>query len=115
MTSERDAAQNPGLSKCDTETSSGAPNNPATLLGTAEQQFKSTRQFGLPPYLKARTPGGVVHNLANNDGFFRANDQFGRIGISARRTNAYKPSWMHDRLRTPAGSQKSTHSLASIS
>jgi hypothetical protein len=34
--------------KYDPQTSSGAPNNTATLLGAAEQQLESIWQLGLP-------------------------------------------------------------------
>jgi hypothetical protein len=81
--------------KCDPQTSSGAPNHPATLPGPAEQQFKSTGQLGLPPDLKACTARRIIHNSAINNGGFRANDQFGRAGIPASRSNASKPSRVH--------------------
>ena len=79
----------------DPQTSSGAPNNPATLPGATEQQLKSIRQLGLPKNFKAGATGGIVNNVAVNKGFFRANDQFGRTGTPACRSNASKPSRIH--------------------
>ena len=89
-----------GPLKYDPETSSGVPNNTATLLGAAKQQFKSIGQLDLPPNLKACPSGGIVYDSAINDGIFRANDQFGHIGSSACRPYTYEPSRMlHPLLR----------------
>jgi hypothetical protein len=80
----------------DPQTSSGAPNNTATLLGAAEQQLKSIWQLGLPRYLEACSAGGIVYNSAINNRGFRVNDQFGH-GISRRRPNTCEPSRIHRR------------------
>src|SRR5438105_1206352 len=77
------AGKRTGFLECDPQTSSGAPNNTATLPGAAEQQLKSIWQPGLSRYLEACPAGGIVYNSAINDGSFRVNDQFGRVGISA--------------------------------
>ena len=88
------------LLECDPHTSPGAPNNPATFLCPAEKQFKSIAQLGLPAYLQAGPTRGIVDNIAINNGILRANDQFGRTGTPACRSNASKPSRIHD---TPPG------------
>ncbi len=81
--------------KSDSQTSSGAPDDPATLLGTTKYQLKSIRQPGLPKDFEAGATGGIVDNVAVNKGVFRPNDQFGRIGTFACRSNASKPSLIH--------------------
>src|SRR5258705_2313977 len=81
--------------KSDSQTSSGAPDDPATLLGTTEYHLKSIRQPGLPKDFEAGATGGIVDNVAVNKGVFRPNDQFGRIGTLACRSNASKPSRIH--------------------
>jgi hypothetical protein len=73
-----------------------APDDAAALPGAAEHQFKSTGQLGLCPYLEACAARGIIYNSAINNGSFRANDQFGRVGSSAGWPNACKPSRMHD-------------------
>jgi hypothetical protein len=78
------------------QASSVVPNDTAAFLGAAEQQFKSIGQLGLSPNLKACAARRIIDNSAINDGCFRANDQFGRVGISACRPNACKPPRMHD-------------------
>jgi hypothetical protein len=83
------------LSKRDAETSSVPPNDPATLLGPTEQQFKSIRQLDLDPYFEARAAGGIIDNPALNDRIFRTNDQFGQIRMFASRTNAGKAPRIH--------------------
>jgi hypothetical protein len=85
-----------GFLEHDPQTSSGAPNHTATLLGAAEQQLKSIWQLGLTRYLEACSTGGIVYNSAINDGSFRVNDQFGH-GISRRRPNTCEPSRIHRR------------------
>ena len=77
------------------QTSSGAPDDPATLLGTTKYQLKSIRQPGLPKDFEAGATGGIVDNVAVNKGVFRPNDQFGRIGTLACRSNASKASRIH--------------------
>jgi hypothetical protein len=84
------------LLKRDPDTPPGAPDNPATLLDAAKQQFKSIGQLGLSPNLDAGAAGGIVHDPAIDDREFRVNDQFGDIGISACRPNACEPARMHD-------------------
>jgi hypothetical protein len=77
------------------ETSSGVPNDPAPLLGTAEQQLKSIGQFGLAEHLEAGAAGGIVHNSAIDDRIFRANDQFAGVRNAACRPNTCESSRMH--------------------
>jgi hypothetical protein len=81
--------------KSDPQTSSRAPNDPATLLGATEQQLKSIRQPGLPKDFEAGATGGIVNHGAVNKGVFRPNDQFGRTGTFACRSNASEPSRIH--------------------
>ena len=104
-----------GLSKCDPETSSVGPNNPAMLPGTAEQQFKSIRQLGLSRDLKACAARGIVYNSAINDGMFRANDQFRRIGIPACRPHTCEPSRMHQCLLGPKIQQTGSQNILNAS
>jgi hypothetical protein len=89
--------RNASVSKRYSQTPSGAPNHPATLLGAAEQQFKSIGKLDLTTHLKTCAASGVVHDSAIYDGKFRTNDEFGHIGNSARGLNACKPSRMHHR------------------
>lgn len=86
--------------KCDSEAPSGAPDNPATFPGTAEQQFKSIGKFGLPPDLKAGPARRIIYNSAINNRGFGANDHFGRIGNSACRPHTCEPSRIHRRSST---------------
>ena len=89
------AKSSTGPLKNDSYASSGAPNNSATLFSTTEQQLKSSRQLDLPPDLQACPAGGIIYNSALNDGIFRANDQFGHIGISAWRPYTCESPRMH--------------------
>jgi hypothetical protein len=93
----------PVFLKCDPQTSSGAPNNTATLPGAAEQQLESIWQLGLPRYLEARSAGRIVYNPAINDGSLRVNDQFGHVGISALGADACEPSRIHRLSSKPEG------------
>src|SRR5258705_8858748 len=81
--------------KSDSQTSAGAPDDPATLLGTTKYQLKSIRQPGLPKDFEAGATGGIVENVAVNKRVFRPNDQFGRTGTLACRSNASEPSRIH--------------------
>ena len=81
--------------KSDPQTSSDAPNHPATLLGTTKYQIKPIRQPGLPKNFEAGATGGIVDNGAVNKRVFRPNDQFGRTGTLACRSNASEPSRIH--------------------
>ena len=81
--------------KSDPQTSSDAPNHPATLLGTTEDQLKPIRQPGLPEDFEAGATRGIVDNGAVNKRVFRPNDQFGRTGTLACRSNASEPSRIH--------------------
>jgi len=65
------------------------------LPGTTEYQLKSIRQLGLPKDFETGATGGVVDHSAVNKGGFRPNDQFGRIGTLACRSNASKPPRIH--------------------
>ena|SRR5947209_18585343 len=82
----------------DSQPPARAPNNTATLLGTAVKQFKSIWNFDLSPNLETSAARGVVYNFAIDDGSFRIQNQFGRIGISSRRPNTCKSSWMRHRF-----------------
>ena len=73
------------------QTSSGAPNHPATLLGTTEDQLKPIRQPGLPKNFEAGATGRIVDNGAVNKRVFRPNDQL----TLACRSNASEPSRIH--------------------
>jgi hypothetical protein len=75
----------PASLKRDPETSPGAPDNPATLLGPAEHQFKPTWQLGLARNLKACPTRGIIDDSAINRGVFGTNDHFASIGNSACR------------------------------
>jgi hypothetical protein len=83
--------------KCNSQTPPVAPNQPATLFGATKEQFKSIGKLYLPEYFKACAASRVVYNSAINDGKFRTNDEFGHIGIFARRPNASKQSRVHFR------------------
>ena len=83
------------LLKRNPKTSSGVPNNTATLPGTPKYQFKSTRQLDLRRNLKACPARRVVYNSAINSRIFRAKDQFSAVGNSAGRPHTCEPPRMH--------------------
>jgi hypothetical protein len=80
------------------KTPSGVPHNPATFLRTTVQQFKSIWQLGLAGDLKAGAAGGIINDIAIDNGRSRINYDFRCAGDITCRPDAGKPSRMYDSL-----------------
>jgi hypothetical protein len=80
----------PAALERDSEACSNAPDDPATLSSRAEQQLEPIGQPCLSRYLDACAARRIINDPAIDDRAFRINDQFGQVGISARRPHAYE-------------------------
>jgi len=83
-----------GLLEYHPKTPPGGPNDPATLFGNTEHQFKSIGQLGIRIHLKACAASGIVNNVAIDNGSLRTNDEFG-LRTLACHSDASKPSRIH--------------------
>src|SRR5882762_5550491 len=72
------------------QTAADLPDHLASLLGSCVQQGEFFRNDGLAVHFETGSAGGLIDDVARNDGLFRVDDDRGDLGDQAARRNPYE-------------------------